>query len=215
VRLFLDHPREYTHALLWDSDVKGTPNQIAKLIMAMVRADFAVCGVPYVEKQYFWEQAAHALREETGHVTGATTDTDVGEIIRGHVCRYVPDVRRKLFELGEEGPSGFVPMVRGHIPFGFALIRRDTFTLMVERYRETLTYDFEDHEGRAIECVGLFHTTLANRKLSAEDSAFCDRWRAMGGSMHLYIGDGAPLEHIGRTSFKGTREAMLKDWGIR
>jgi hypothetical protein len=222
VRLFLEHPREYTHALLWDSDEKGTPNQIAKLIMRMLRADYPVMSVPCPEKQYFWEKAARAAHHFV--VKGALsekyedknyTDSDLAEIIRGAACRYVPDPERGQCELGEVGIDGFAPMLRGHVSLGFAMVRRDVFQKMSDYYRETLAYDFEDHEGKPIECVGLFHTTLKQRKLSAEDSAFCDRWRAMGGSLHLYLGEGAPLEHIGRTTFKGTREAMLKDWGLK
>lgn len=215
VKLFLEHPRNYTHALLWDSDEQGSPNQIAKLIMRMVRADVPIASVPSVEKFLHWEKAAEAVRFEMAAGHSHTTDRELADVIRGAACRYLPDPLRSVCRLGSVGADDFAEMVEGYVSLGFALVRRDVFERLTELHRAELTYDFRDHEGKPIEVVGLFHTTVLGRRLAMEDMAFCDRARAAGFGQYLYVGEGSPIDHVGRTVFRGTREAMLRDWHLR
>ena len=205
VRLFLAHPIGYTHLLFWDSDVKDTPKRIAGAITAMVKADKPIVGAPYIQKAIFWEQGARAVRELLDRKPEATA-AEVEATMRGWSVRYVPDPRVTPFG---EREGDLVEMQ--HVPIGFGLIRRDVLEKMTAYYADALGYDLL-HEGEQQRHVGLFHTTLERRRFAMEDFAFCDRWRAMGGRMYLYVGEHAPLEHIGRTSFKGTREALLGDW---
>lgn len=214
VRLFLAHPRQYTHALLWDSDVKGrNPSHVASLLTKMLKADKPIIGVPYAGKKHFWEQgAAAALEHVRSHPE--TTAAELADVIRGFTVRYIPDYG--LQPLGEVDADGFTEAPR-HVPFGFALIKREVFEKMTAYYKDSLRYDMDweasgDRPASHEEHVGLFHTILRDRVYQNEDVAFCRRWKEMGGRLHLYVGDGAPLEHIGYTSFSGTREAMLADW---
>ena len=206
VRLFLEHPRAYTHMLFWDSDVKGTPLQIGKLIARMLKLDKPLISVPYVQKNYYWAQGARAAVDHM-RAHPDVTDDQLAEVIRGHSVRYVPDFR--VTPLGAVDDTGLAELDR--VPIGFALIKRELLEKMWNYYADSLGYDraYVDKPGQAEKHVGLFHTTLTHRKHEDEDYAFCERWRAMGGRMHLYVGEGAPLEHIGHTPFKGTREAML------
>ena len=210
VRLFLAHPRQYTHALLWDSDVKPkTAGQIAPILTKLLKADKAIIGVPYIQKMHFWKQGAQAALEYI-HAHPEATAEQLAEVIHGYSVRYVPDFRCE--PLGEvDAATGLVEMPR-HVPFGFALVKREVFEKMTAYYKDSLRYDkdfVEDGKTVHEEHVGLFHTGLERRVFTMEDVAFCDRWRAMGGRLHLYVGEGAPLEHIGATSFSGTREALL------
>jgi hypothetical protein len=64
--------------------------------------------------------------------------------------------------------------------------------------------------------VGLFNFSVRRRpngfrELPSEDVAFCDRWRAMGGKIFMYVGTGAPATHHGDYAFKGMQESL----GIR
>lgn len=209
VRIFLAHPRQYTHALLWDSDVKPkSAGQVASLLTKMLKADKPIIAVPYVQKMHFWKQSAEAALEYVRKHPEATAE-ELGEVIHGFAVRYVPDFRCE--PLGDVGADGVAEMPR-HVPFGFALIKREVFEKMTDYYRESLRYDkdwIEDGKTVHEEHVGLFHTSLERRLFTMEDVAFCDRWKAMGGRLFLYMGEGAPLEHIGSTSFSGTHEAML------
>ena len=213
VRMFLAHPRQYTHALLWDSDVKPKlAGDAAKVLTRMLKADKPIVAVPYVHKAYLWKQGARAaiayLRDHPD-----VTEEELGEVIRGYSATYVPDFR--IEPLGEvDAATGVAEMPR-HVPFGFALVQRAVFEKMTTYYKDSLRYDKDyEKDGQMVheEHVGLFHTTLERRVYQMEDVAFCERWRAMGGRLYLYVGEGAPLEHIGYTSFSGTREAMLADW---
>jgi len=210
VRLFLAHPRQYTHALLWDSDVKPTTSgQIAPLLTRLLKADKPIIAVPYIQKSRHWVQGAQKAIEHLREHPEVTAE-ELGEILRGYTVRYVPDFRCEV--LGEVGADGIAEMPR-HVPFGFALIKREVFEKMTAHYKDSLRYDKDwlDDDGKPVheEHVGLFHTGLERRVFTMEDVAFCDRWRAMGGRLHLYLGEGAPLEHVGATSFSGTRGAML------
>lgn len=206
VRLFLAHPRGYTHLLFWDSDVKGTPKQIAGAITAMVKADKPIVGVPYIQKAHFWQQGARAVRELLDAKPDATAE-EIERTMRGWCVRYVPDPR--VIPFGER--DGDLVAMPQHVPIGFGLIRRDVLEKMTAHYGDALGYDLV-HEGELQHHVGLFHTKLTRRVFAMEDVSFCDRWLEMGGRMYLYVGEHAPLEHIGRTAFKGTREALLGDW---
>lgn len=215
-RIFLESPRNYTHALLWDADEKGTPRQIWQCLSAMLKADYPIASVSCPEKHYMWEKAAKAVLErfqvgKDGQIH-STTAEELAHIIKGHACRYVPN--KASVTLGPLQPDGFAQILKGFTTLGFALVKRSVFEQMIEAYRDSLTYRWTDYNLHSIECVGLFHTTLRDRVFESEDLAFCTRWRAIGGSMYLYLGEGSPLGHIGSTSFSGTREAMLYDWGF-
>jgi hypothetical protein len=207
IRLFLQHPRAYTHALLWDSDVKGTPLQIGRLIARMLKLDKPIISVPYLQKNYYWKQGAQGALDHLREHPEAKAE-QLADIIRGYSARYVPDFR--VTPLGPVDDDGLAEQDR--VPVGFALIKREVLEKMTAYYADSLGYDrafMEDGKQVVERHVGLFHTTLTHRKHQDEDYAFCERWKAMAGRMYLYVGEGSPLEHIGHHPFKGTREAML------
>jgi hypothetical protein len=43
---------------------------------------------------------------------------------------------------------------------------------------------------------------IRDKFLLSEDMSFAARWRDTGGKVWLYIGDGSPIAHHGRTSFQ-------------
>ena len=46
------------------------------------------------------------------------------------------------------------------------------------------------------------------RELYSEDYSFCHRWRRMGGRVYMFVGEGAPLGHVGGHVFSGDRSEM-------
>jgi hypothetical protein len=206
VKMFLEHPRDYTHLLFWDADVKGgTPRQVAQLLGKLIKLDRHYIGVPYAAKAHRWEEASRAALEYCcDHDKGVegVSPNELAKIIQGHAVRYIPDPRFLPFPPPDA--DGLSEMV--HPPLGFALLRRDMLQEMTEHYRDALHYTFHDEKH-----VGLFHTAVTEDRLLMEDIAFAGRWKAMGGRAYLYMGEGAPLEHVGMTTFRGTREALLSE----
>lgn len=104
------------------------------------------------------------------------------------------------------------------LAFGFMLTSRECLETMCDAYSNEWFTD--GHEpGNIHETIGLFkqiHTdattvpdgkggTMRFRDLYSEDYSFCYRWRAIGGKVHMYVGDGSPLGHIGGHVFTGER----------
>ncbi len=71
----------------------------------------------------------------------------------------------------------------------------------------SLEYD-DDFRGKKAPTVGLFFHNLVGRKLYAEDKSFCNRWRAMGERVWLYLGAGSPATHHGSHAYVGRLEAF-------
>lgn len=220
VRLFLEHPRNYTHLWLRDSDVKAkSPAACAKLVGRLLKLDKPLVGVPYVQKAWHPRLAAQHLHDRITHA-GLPDVDELEALIRGFSVRYVPDpaMYGVRFVPDEDGL-----MLFDEPPLGFALARRDTLEKMWAYYgkdalvADRVPYEIRRHatsDAPALheQHVGLFHTTVSDRVYKAEDTAFCQRWKALGGKAYLYLGEGAPLEHVGYTCFKGTREGLLAEW---
>lgn len=104
---------------------------------------------------------------------------------------------------------------------GFLMISRSCLERMVAHYAETEWFT-DGHDPNAIhETVALFRqvrtdetTIVVNgetrryRELYSEDYSFCHRWRQMGGRVHMFVGAGAPLGHIGGHLFEGTPQEL-------
>jgi hypothetical protein len=211
VRRFLAAPADYTHLMFWDLDVcGGTPKQVASLLTKMLKADKDIVGVPYIQKHIFWEQAARAVLDRLHQERSLPSTVELVEILKGYSVRYVPDFSQ--LPIGKV-VDDLCEMPR--IPIGFSLLKRSMLEAMVAKYADGLSYERQALGGPPETCVGLFAMTLEGRVLSDEDYAFCDRWRAMGGKMHLYVGEGAPLGHLGAHMFEGTNAAMRADWSHR
>ncbi len=83
------------------------------------------------------------------------------------------------------------------IPLGCALIRREELESMVGRYSELEYRDGVD------EVCALFQLILENKALYSEDHSFCIRWKAAGNAIHMYLGEGSPVDHHGSHCYKG------------
>lgn len=63
-------------------------------------------------------------------------------------------------------------------------------------------------QGQLVPTVALFQLLLRDRVLHSEDYSFCNRWRDMGGKIHLYLGPGSPVHHHGSHVYRGAIEAF-------
>ena len=170
-------------------------------------------------------QAVHfALkREDWDYVLWIDSDTVFDpEIVprmlaTGHPVVGAPYPRKRIparfpyKPLDESLQSGGFNIVRDcievdYLGFGFMLTSRKALQSMVDWYREEDWYTLQHPDGDLEDVVGLFkqivvpRTSPSGRKardLLSEDYSFCHRWRAIGGKVQMYVGEGAPLGHVG------------------
>jgi len=102
------------------------------------------------------------------------------------------------------------------IGFGFVLTSRSCLSLMTQRWNKEWFTDVREGQPPR-ETIALFkqiHTDESSvlgpnglpmrfRDLLSEDYSFCWRWREMGGSIGMYVGEGSPLMHVGAHGYTG------------
>ena len=177
----------WSHLLFWDADVTGKSEQLAAVISGMVKAKKDIVGCPYPKKRIRWDR-----------VTG-------DENPEGQVYDYSYEATEPSSDVDATGC-----MRCNAVATGFMLISRECAQKTATRYRDELySYDpFDDAEVVNVFQLA-FTEDLGKRILLSEDYSFCYRWRQMGGDVHLYAGEGAPLGHVGSHVFLGTRDGFL------
>jgi hypothetical protein len=177
----------YSHLLFWDADVTGKPEQLMQVIGGMVRAHKDIVGCPYPKKRIRWDRV-DGSRDPEEQVYDYSFDP--------------------MIPPAEPDETGCIPCEG--VATGFMLIARECAEKMVAHYRDELySYDpFDDAE--VVQLFQLMFTEVEGKRiLLSEDYSFCQRWRKMGGDVHLYAGEGAPLGHVGSHVFLGKRDGFL------
>ena len=91
---------------------------------------------------------------------------------------------------------------------GLTILARSCMERMVAVYGGT-GLDFIDIvEGQPHKTVALFQLLHRDGALMSEDVSFATRWRDIGGQVHLYVGDGSPIDHTGLTTHRGNIEDL-------
>jgi hypothetical protein len=182
---------EFTHILWWDTDVVAEPNQIALCIGGMLRAGKGIVGVPYPKKFVHLDRVA-----KTGLVEAA------------HTYNYQNSTPQRVDDVG----CIKVDRVAG----GFTLVERHVVETMRSHYAgdPELVYDDEfDGVKPKRETIALYQLIVKDRALLSEDYSFCERWTRIGGDVHLYLGPGAPLDHVGGHRFRGDIRGIMSPRG--
>ncbi len=179
----------FDYLLFWDDDVVPSDMTIVPRMIARAEADgHEVIGAPYPRKRILatFPYKPLAAQLEAGRIA----------------------VKNDCIEVEFMG-------------IGFCLISASCLEKMVAHYADEWWLD--SHDGADLhETIALFkqvHTdeilipdgkggTLRHRDLLSEDYSFMHRWRAMGGKVHMYVGEGAPLGHVGGHVFTGGRDEL-------
>lgn len=207
VRLFLEHSTA-THLLHWDSDVVGDAPAMAEALKLMLLSGHDLVGAPYPRKRVRWEQVAVAVAE--------------GARLPGELETAAYEYPYALLG-GEDGERAEVQVKGGclevdHLSFGFTLTSRECLESMWRAYAPHLSFG-DRMEGEIAWTVALFQLVTppqmdrppyAVGPLLSEDYSFCARWKRLGGKVHMYIGPGAPMHHIGPALFRGQREGLVR-----
>ncbi len=171
------------YGLWWDEDVVAPVEQIGKCINGMLATKQDFIAAPYPRKRLHWH-------------SGVTEATAV------------------KYPISALGPTRIDPetvsVPVAHVGFGFVLMSRACADRMWAAYEETLSY-LDVCGDKSAPGVALFQLVIdpTTRLLLSEDYSFCHRWRAIGGEVHLYVGPGAPLDHLGSHLFKGHRAGLV------
>lgn len=203
VHMFLKSERDYTHLLFWDEDVVGTPDQIIDCLSAMLKVDRLIVGVPYPMKRIDWAAVARVADDPPEALRDPVTSSE----LEAAAVHYAPN----LDEVSNEPDAdGCVDVER--LPIGFSLIKRSTLEEATRHYYSTLAY-WRPGQPMTEKSVALFMPCItADGEYRGEDYAFCERLRAMGTTLSLYVGKGAPLDHVGAHVFKGSPLALRAKW---
>jgi len=184
VREFLEET-DATHLLFIDADVSFEP----QLIRGMLAAGKDFIAAPYPSRGGVdWARAVRA-----------------GDFAEAAAYRYAIHLLDEKLDVQADGTAEI-----RHVGLGCTLLSRACLEQMTADYgSEWRKLVFQERSrGVAIPTVALFMLLLEDGELLSEDNSFCERWRRIGGHVHLYLGPGSPATHHGDHAFRGRIEAF-------
>lgn len=184
---------------------------------------------------FLWEtDATHLLwwDEDVLVGTGQPEDLQIVQslVTIGHDCVGVPYRRKKDEEEypyridGKDGERTTLAVKFGCVPvdflaFGFMMTSRKCVQSMWDAYKADRWYFDVDKRKHhlSVSMFGLQYTDTVPgpdgqpwRTMLSEDYSFCRSYRAIGGRVQMFVGEGSPVGHIGSTVFRGTREGLVR-----
>jgi hypothetical protein len=216
VRRFLEHPAQYTHALWWDEDVWGTQAQITACLLGMLRCPHEIVTVPYPQKRLDFAYAAKVLSDYISNPAYEKTPI-TGEELEAFCT---PHYAFNFLQSTLKEQDSFSCYEVDWAPIGFSLWKRSALEKMVAAYKDTLSYRtarYDENYKLVLDedpTVAMFMLEHEQGgELRHEDYSFCRRWRSIGGKLHLYMGSGSPLSHVGTHIFRGSPLASMSNPG--
>jgi hypothetical protein len=178
VSLFLR--TDATHLLFLDDDISFTPD----VVLGMLRAGKDFVAAPYP-------------RRDELRLSEVRKNPNVNELVSAY--------RYTLHPLGEElcvMPDGTAEVKA--MPLGCALLSRNMLEQMTAHFANSLRFS----DKKCGDSVALFSLIHEGDQLWSEDHSFCLRWRALGGKVWMYLGEGSPVTHHGSYAFRGSVESF-------
>jgi len=187
---FLNHEDKYTHLLFIDSDIDFKFSTIEK----MLEADKDIISCPYPMKQFSWDKAWRRLTHKYDAITDANDLAKAGytfPIKLGKTSEIIVD-------------KGI--MEATHAPTGCMLIKRKVITDLIKAHPELEIFQPTNINGKEVKkdnFYNLFDTLHEpeTKRYFGEDFGFCQRWRNLGGKVHLFITD--YITHVGEYQYCG------------
>jgi hypothetical protein len=188
VARFLDTPGA-THLLFVDADIAFAPEQLLRLL----RFDVDVAAAFYPLKRVDWR--AIPARVVAGEPLETAALSYVGSLCEGAELRVVDGFATARF-------AGT----------GFQLLKRAVFERLIAAHPETRFGHVDtpaDQAPTAANLYALFECLIdpATGRYVSEDYAFCERWRALGGTIWLDLH--SRVAHTGAQTFEGDTTARF------
>lgn len=180
---------ECTHLLFIDTDLQFSPEHV----IGMLEADKDLVGGAYPKK---------SINAERVRMAAERGESDILKFGGEYVVNVFEDALPKK---PDEDGSVTIPLDKGCVPVsevgtGFMLVKRDVFVKMWEAYPDNwYLSDARETLGHTVH--NWFDCPIVEHRLLSEDYSFCQKWRAMGGTIWLYLP--ANLTHIGTYPFRG------------
>jgi hypothetical protein len=191
---------DVTHLMFIDNDITWNPIEVIKLLIS----GKDLVGGAYPLKTYAWEKLL-SQRDKTVNdiINEKRRKSDIFNlcsddlIFKSQLLRYNMNILSNNLSIVKN-----VTEIR-HLPTGFMLMKREVIEKMIEAFPDTKYNDdigFLSKEEDKF-AYALFDTGIADKHYLSEDWLFCERWRGIGGLVHLDVS--LVLSHTGNEDFTG------------
>jgi hypothetical protein len=219
VRRFL--ASKASHMLFLDADVAANPI----VILGALRTQLDIVCVPYPKKRIDWKRIRVAVDAHVAKIASLylrhweeypdrhpTYDAAFQEKL---AALKLPD----LEAIGQEYPINVLPGGGGAIHpetytvkvqgagIGCSIWSRTALQAIVNAHPEL---SFVDGPKLDVPTVAVTMIQIHDGNLPSEDLALCDRARALGYDVNVYLGPGSPASHVGPYCYPGKIEAFTK-----
>jgi hypothetical protein len=197
------HRSDFTHLLFIDADIAFNPQDI----IAMLAMDKDIIGAPYPKKSIKWGNVKKAVLRNP-----QIEDGELTKIIGDYVFNPVKGTQK--FQVTE-------PLEVLEVGTGFMMVKREVLIKWAEHYPQ---FKYKpDHVGQpnfdGSRYIHAFFDCFIDRgegsgnseRYLSEDYAFCQRWRFMGGTIHLC--PWMKTSHCGTFIFEGDMPAIASHLG--
>lgn len=176
---------ECTHLMFIDADISFPEGSIRTLL----NADKDIIAAPYPKKGIDWDRINEIIKLNK-HIDEPLPLNKFGA---SYVINYLDNANPP-----KPDEKGIVEVA--HAGTGFMLIKRDVFVKLFPYMKQARAANFGKFNNWYTE---YFKTDIDENTgvLLSEDWWFCDRWREIGGQVHLM--PGIVLDHVGTYVFSG------------
>jgi NDP-sugar pyrophosphorylase family protein len=176
--------------LFIDSDIDFKFSTIEK----MLKADLDVIACPYPMKMMDWNKIWRRVNNKEDAITSAEDMARAG-------FTYPIKVEDQYNIIAEKGIIEVT-----HAPTGCMLIKRHVIQDMIDNHPELEIYQptyINGKEEKKDNFFNLFDTwhDVKTKRYFGEDFGFCQKWRDMGGKVHIYVMD--TITHVGEFLYRG------------
>lgn len=199
-----------THIMFIDADITWNAEEIIKLLIS----NKDLCGGVYPLKKYNWDKLLKTASDERkGAMLSEWLEkkdstifkdiTDDKNFIQHKLLSYNLNYTSNKIEIKDN-----MAEVR-HIATGFMMMKRNVIDQMMKAFPYTkYTDDIGFLKNKENDfAYALFDCGVENNHYLSEDWMFCERWRKLGGSIHVDVT--VNLIHTGSEQFNGCYLATI------
>lgn len=194
----------YTHLMFIDSDIGFDPNDVIALLAIQGQdTPYDIIGGAYPKKCISWEKVKAAVDKGAADKDPNKLENFIGDFVFNPVM--TPEIAKNGIPLSD-------PAEVMELGTGFMMVRRETFELYDQHYKEKKSYKPDhvrtEHFDGTREIVMYFQAEIdpVSKRYLSEDYLFCQEIRAVGGK--VWMCPWMELRHVGSYIFGGSLSAI-------